>query len=350
MKQQVLHQLKRGIAFSILMTTFTAMVGCSSAEPKPIVTPPEWVDVLPDQTGYLFGLGSADKSGSDADQLELARERARADLIKQLQVTISSDFNSQSRLEMTEGRNTGFVEVVNDQVRSRIPEVTLPGIGWQTSWQHPETGTLYVLARLNRRAAVAQLSEQLSRLDLTLAELRLPQTGTRLEQVREVLPMMTLFAKRDQLVQQLDLLAESGGVQSIDDDKIRQLRLEIARLIASLQISLAAGDLGARALETPLAETLTKLGVRLIPASRSDTDLRLSYTLKLSRKEQNQTFYVFARSAVQIRDNQNYTLRAFERESKGVSSLPDRAQQQAVQQLGLVLAKEIVNALLISTD
>ncbi|OPX54540.1 LPP20 lipoprotein [Oceanospirillum multiglobuliferum] len=332
----------RSLALALMLVSLIA--GCSGTEPKPIVTPPEWVDVLPEQKGYLFGLGSADKSTSDSDQLELARERARADLIKQLQVTVSSDFSSQSRLEMTDGRNTGFVEVVNDKVRSRIPDISLPGIGWQTSWQHPETGTLYVLARLNRRAAVAQLSEQLSSLDLELSELRLPQTGSRLERVREALPMMALFAKRDKLVQQLSFVAESGAFNRLADEEVRQLRREISRLISSLQISLTAGDLGARALEASLAEELTKLGVQLVPAANSDTDLRLSYTLSLSRTDKNRTFYVFARSAVQIKDNQNHTLRAFERESKGVSSLPDRAQQQAVQQLGLTLAKEIVNA------
>lgn len=338
-----------------LLFAAALLTGCSSAPEKGDGGMPDWVNTLPERSGYVYGVGSADNTGSESAAAENAKERARADLIRQMQVQISSEFTSETQLQMKGGATTGFVEQVNDKVRSRIPEVELPGLSWSDSWVNPETKTHYTLAELNRRAAEATLSEQLSVLDLELEEKELPETETadgqpisQIDQVREAMPVLALFAKRDKLVDQLTFVAESDfGRFALDEDLV-DLRRDLNRLISSLKITLSPGNSDARALDTSLAEEMSKLGLRLTTSGDADADLRLTYSLTMSSKEVNRTHYVFARSQVQIRDSKNRIMGAFDREAKGVSGMEDRAEHLAAKQLGSILAREVIDALFIA--
>lgn len=342
---------KQGGLLSLLFAV-AILTGCSSAPEKKDGAMPAWVNTLPERSGYVYGVGSADNTGSASNAAENAKERARADLIRQMQVLISSEFSSATQLEMSGGATTGFVEQVNDKVRSRIPEVELPDLRWTDSWVNPETGTHYALVELNRRAAEAKLSEQLSALDLELEEQDLPKTRTpdgtpvsRIDQVRQAMPVMALFAKRDKLIAQLQFVAESDFGRFAPDEDLVELRQALNSLIGSLRISLSPGNSAARVLDASLAEEMTQLGLKLTTSGDAEADLRLTYSLEMSKKEVNRTHYVFARSAVQIRDSQNRIIGAFDREAKGVSGLEDRAQHLAAKQLGSILAKEVIDAL-----
>lgn len=338
-----------------LMLSALMLTGCSSAPEKTESGMPDWVNSLPERSGYVYGVGSADNTGSEAHAAESARERARADLIRQMQVTVSSEFTRETRLEMAGEETTEFVEQVNDKVRSRIPQVELPGLSWTERWVNPATGTHYALAELNRRAAEARLAEQLTTLDLELEEKRLPPTETpegepisRIDQVREAMPILSLFAKRDKLVRQLTFVAESGFSRFLPDEALVELRRELNRLISSLTITLSPQNEQAEALDTSLAEAMSRLGLRLTTSDTADADLRLTYSLSSSHKEVNRTHYVFARSQVQIRDSDNRVMGAFDREAKGVSGIEDRARHLAAEQLGGILAREVIDALFIA--
>lgn len=338
-----------------LLFAAAVLTGCSSAPEKKESGMPDWVNTLPERSGYVYGVGSADNTGSESNAIENSKERARADLIRQMQVQISSEFTSETQLQMTGGNTTGFVEQVNDKVRSRIPEIELPGLSWSDSWVNPETKTHYTLAELNRRAAEAKLAEQLSAIDLELEEKTLPTSETndgqpisQIDQVREAMPVLALFAKRDKLVDQLKFVAETGFSRFALDEDLVELRRDLNSLISSLKITLSPGNSEARALDASLAEEMTKLGLRLTTSGDADADLRLTYSLTLSSKEVNRTHYVFARSQVQIRDSKNRIMGAFDREAKGVSGMEDRAQHLAAKQLGGILAREVIDALFIA--
>ena len=306
---------------------------------------PSWVTQLPVRSGHEYGVGSADVHVSEAEAIEQARERARADLLRQIQVSVSSEFNTHSELRMENGQTNRFVEQVNEKIRSRIPEVELPGIGWQAQWQDPDSGTFYVLAHLNRRAAEQQLSERLSVLDLELDEADVPQQGSRLQRVQQALPMLKLFAQRDQLVQQLSFLSESGFSRYQLDDGLKQLRRQLNELVASLQIVLAPDNRQARQLSTGLSAGLAELGLVLNDHRTDQADLTLNYSLQLTDKEVNDTYYVLAFTQLTIRNQQQRILKGFEQQAKGVSGFPERAEQLALQRLTQILAEQIVNTL-----
>lgn len=343
-------RLKTGLLAALALV----LAGCGSSPQQPVAEKPAWVSQLPERAGYVYGVGSADNTGSAAGALDSARERARVDLIRQMEVQISSEFTSNTELQLTGGRTTAFVEQVQETIGSRIPEVELPDLTWSDTWVDPASKTQYALAELNRRAAEAKLMEQLSALDLELENKSLPakvnaqgEPVSRIDQVRQAVPVLALFAERDKLIQQLKFVAETDFERFIPDEDLLQLRRDLQALIASLRIALSPGNGDARLLESSLAEEMTRQGLRLSTDAAAAADLRLTYTLDMSRREQNRTHYVFARSAVQIRDSNNRIMGAFDREAKGVSGLESRAKALAVKQLGGILSAEVIDALFI---
>jgi hypothetical protein len=325
---------------------FSACAGHDVMKPERVVTErPGWIELLPERSGHEYGVGSADVYSGEADAIEQAKERARADLIRQIQVTVSSEFSSQSDLNMVDGQRNSFVEQVNEKISSRIPDVELPGLSWQAQWQDPKSGTFYVLAHLNRRAAEQQLSERLSLLDIDLADAQLPDQGNRFQRVQQALPLLSQFAQRDKLVQQLSFIAESGFVRFQLDDELKSLRQSLNRLVASLRIELVPKNQQAKQLATGLAEGLSQLGLVLSDQSLKKPDLSLNYSLRLTDKTVSGTYYVFAHTQLQVRNQDNQILKGFEREAKGVSGFPERAQQAAIQRLAKILAENVVATL-----
>lgn len=347
------HFLSRRKRLAFLTTGLTFVLLLSACAIKDPMRPervvheqPRWVVQLPVRAGYEYGVGSADVSGSEAEAIEQARERARADLIRQIQVSMSSELASHSELRMENGQSNRFVEQINEKIRSRIPEVELPGISWQAQWQDPDSSTFYVLAHLNRWAVEQQLSERLSVLDLELEETRLPQEGNRLQRVKQALPVLEQFAQRDKLQQQLSFLAENGFSRYQLSTELKQLRGELNQLISSLQIVLAPENQQAKKLVTGLSAGLSELGLVLNDQANQDTDLTLNYSLQFTDKEINGTYYVLAYAQLKIRDQQGRIVQGIEQQAKGVSGFPERAEQLALQQLTSILAEQIARILL----
>jgi len=344
-----LLRCSRSICFACGLSLVLLLSACSIKDPmhpeRVVHDQPLWVTQLPERTGYEYGVGSADLSGREAEAIELARERARADLVRQIQVAVSSELASHSELTMENGQNSRFVEQINEKIRSRVPEVELPGISWQAQWQDPDSGTFYVLAHLNRWAVEQQLSERLSVLDLELEEANLPRQGSRLQRVRQALPVLELFAQRDKLLQQLSFLAESGLSRYQLSAELKQLRDELNQLISALQIALVPEDRQARLLSTGLSEGLSGLGLVLVDKDRNSADLMLSYSLQLTDKEVEGVHYVLAYAQLQIRDQQQRIVKAIEQQAKGVSGFPERAEQLALQRLTSILTEQITGLL-----
>lgn len=336
--------LPTGLAFALLLSA------CAIKDPmrpeRVVHEKPRWVVQLPIRAGYEYGVGSADVSGSEAEAIEQARERAKADLIRQIQVSMSAELDSHSELRMANGQSNRFVEQINEKIRSRIPEVELPGISWQAQWQDPESGTFYVLAHLNRWAVEQQLSERLSGLDMELEETRLPQGSSRLQRVKQTLPILEQFAQRDKLQQQLSFLAENGLSRYQLSTELKQLKGELNQLISSLQIVLVPENRQARQLATGLSAGLSELGLALNDQASQDADLTLNYSLQFTDKEVNGTYYVLAYAQLQVRDQQDRIVQGIEQQAKGVSGFPERAEQLALQQLTSILAEQIARILL----
>lgn len=335
-----------------LMLSALMLTGCSSAPEKTESGMPDWVNSLPERSGYVYGVGSADNTGSEANAAESARERARADLIRQMQVTVSSEFTRETRLKMAGEETTEFVEQVNDKVRSRIPQVELPGLSWTERWVNPATGTHYALAELNRRAAEARLAEQLTTLDLELEEKRLPPAETpegepvsRIDQVREAMPVLSLFAKRDKLVRQLTFVAESGFSRFQPDEELQIFREALNRVLSDLTLTIHPTGRSDDRVFYALSQQLTQQGFSVVTRQQS-ADLFLYYDLSLTGTVQQNQHYVFVFANVIVRDNQGKIIQSYQQEARGVSGVKKRAEYLAIKSLADAFQKRLVAGLL----
>lgn len=330
-----------------------ALTGCGAVpEKKASSDQPDWVSALPQRSGFVYGVGSADNTGSEARAVENARERARADLIGQMQVRISSQFTSETQLQMQEGVTTAFVEQVTNKVRSRIPEVELSDLRWTKSWVNPETGTHYALAELNRRAAEARLAEQLSTLDLELSEAELPavvskdaQIRSRLDRVREAMPVMALFAQRDRLYSQLSLVAESGVSRYRLSSDAQSLRVALRGLLAELTLAIHPTSSSDQDVVPLLSQSLTKAGFSVRSGKDPDADLHLYSHLKTSARRQNDLHYAFVFADNILRDERGKILHSFRHDARGVSGIKGRAEFLALEDLSEKVEKSLAEAL-----
>ena len=90
---------------------------------------PQWVTELPIKSGYAYGVGSAPVSSDEATAAQLARERARFDLVKSLKVNVSGEFYSSTELN-----NSELTQTVRQTIRNRVDETELTQIEIQDSY------------------------------------------------------------------------------------------------------------------------------------------------------------------------------------------------------------------------
>jgi len=138
-----------------IVATGVSLFGCASAPSGP----PDWVNgksaKYPDSQ-YLVGRGQADTQ-------EDARNRARADLAKTLEVAVSAkstdvaSFSSGAEGAKTESQVSRSVETRTDQI--------VRGVQMADAWQDPQTKSYYALAVLQRSQAAMGLRAEIERLD-----------------------------------------------------------------------------------------------------------------------------------------------------------------------------------------
>ena len=109
---------------------------------------PKWATQPPPGTGlYLYGVGIAHASKDGGDQ-QRADDVARADIVRQLRVTVSSRLTS-----ITTETSSGGVSYDTKQIVESSVSFTLEGIEIKERFYDKKRRTYYALARLNRQTA-----------------------------------------------------------------------------------------------------------------------------------------------------------------------------------------------------
>jgi LPP20 lipoprotein len=131
-----------------------SLVGCASAPSAP----PDWINgksaKYPDNQ-YLVGRGQADTQ-------EDARNRARADLAKILEVGVSAKSTDVTSYTSDSGGKTE--SQVSRNITTRTDQI-VRGIQIPETWQDPKTKSSYALAVLPRSQAAMGLRADIDRLD-----------------------------------------------------------------------------------------------------------------------------------------------------------------------------------------
>lgn len=146
----------------ILLLTLPLLLAACAAS-KPANPTPDWVtgnsSAYP-ASGYLIGRG-------DADDMALAKDRARADLAKVFSVNVSeqsSDVSSYSQSNVGPTPVMKNTMDVSRNIHTRTSAV-LQGVQISDTWQDPQTKVYYALATLSKAQAGTALRQQITDLD-----------------------------------------------------------------------------------------------------------------------------------------------------------------------------------------
>ena len=143
------------------LAVFLLLAACGMTKPQD--AQPDWVtgtSAAYPSSSYLTGRGQA-------DEVAVARDRARADLAKVFSVSISEQTKDTSSYSQTNAGGTPVMQNTMDvsrNINTRTDQV-LSGVSISDSWQDPKTHEYYALATLSRSQAAAALRQQIGDLD-----------------------------------------------------------------------------------------------------------------------------------------------------------------------------------------
>jgi hypothetical protein len=167
---------------------------------------PDWLtgksSKFPDEF-YLVGVGAGKTR-------EAAENQARASIAK----IFSVDVSAMTGTVTTETITTKDQKVSADLSQKTVSDVqvgvkkTLEGTEIADSWEDPQTGTMHVLAVLDRSAAQAILEEQIRTKDGEIVELgtAIPDASQKLEKLRLMLRQKSLLVAREELNKDLRIV------------------------------------------------------------------------------------------------------------------------------------------------
>ena len=335
-----------GFLFLIIAIVVATVSACSSnatiesTANKNLLTQPSWVFQPPVQHGYAYGVGSAGIVGDAARAVTEAQNNALQDLIGKMQVSVSGSIQITTRVD-----NSKISKLIEDEVKSSIPEVKLANAVFVKRFVDDKNQYLYVLAELDRNRAAFEISSQLSEIELSLLPyIQLPITASRLRQWHALQPALPLIEQYKQLSRQLQIVSlQNQGHDS--NDTISTLEKTVRDLLDSLIITLSAKNPGAVAALPTVTKALTELGFRVSKSEQADLVIGLTITLETKRADS--AHYSFASGRATIADSNGPVLNEYVERVRRISGVSQgMAEGKAVEALGDNLGKALGRTLL----
>ncbi|TPE54359.1 hypothetical protein FJM67_05290 [Maribrevibacterium harenarium] len=302
------------------------LAGCANAPQTK--TAPQWLTQPPQNSQFVYGVGSAPVSENFPRAYQVAESNGNGQIAQQLQAEVVQSTETQTRHSMTsEGQNFERVNQLFTQVKTQPLAVTY--IRNQERYQ--DERYVYALQALDRYAAMADLEQQVQSLDQRLfaSAATLPNQ----EQIHEshwrtYFGWIALFAERQDLVEKYQLYAQAP-FQSPSDDRIQNQQVLLAKAVA--QLSFATED-------TALAAALTQMGLQVSLGNQAFFQIRSRQ--EPTQKQQDKRFYQFLDGEISVmaRTGQqgHMTIAA-----RGIGSQQQQAQIKAQQNWGEKGATEI---------
>lgn len=332
-----------------ILVMVAGLGGCASspdndAANRANLSAPVWVSNPPSQDGMAYGVGSIEAPGDPAAAIRRAGELARLDLVSQLRVNVSGSTLQDTSEYRLSGEPTLVQQSVRQQARSRVPEVELDELKIIDS--DVTNGYAYALAELDRDAAATRMRRGISEIDEQLEAYRLiadsGMSGPVLDRLRELLPAVQLFARRDALVAKMALVSPDHRGVAADADLVL-LQQRIFDLIGAIRVVLVCQDAGAKSIESSVLEALTAQGMKV--AAKGNADLFFELNVDNDSKLQQGSYYAFVNARIIIRDNNQRSLSALSVRARGVSGIDSVAHQKAAEALAKRLGDELANTL-----
>ena len=191
----------------LLLLSFIVLVSACASTGKQAGDLPDWVDGQSKQHPkalYLTGVGIA-------DNLDDAKDRARADLAKQFEVAVQEQSQQQqeyTKQQQGEESAESLRQSVTRQLITRTTR-TVQGIEIANTWRDNNTHKHYVLAALSRNKAKQQYEQQIHVID--------EQSKQKLRQAEDETDALRKAAQvNDAIELQLQRMSVQSALQVVD--------------------------------------------------------------------------------------------------------------------------------------
>jgi hypothetical protein len=304
---------------------------------------PNWVSYPPHARNMIYAIGSAGiHYGRQAQAIKAAKENARAEVLKNLIVTISDETKIETRRRI-EGGKTNFKRELRDAIRSKAPETELRGLEIIEIYVDHAQKTVYTLARIDREKITSELRDQLAELDTQLDKFLAVSTNLNTtQQLKKLLPCLALLAYREKLEEQLRIVSGHPVVASPKKDALNR---RINDLIDHLTIVLHPQGRASQIMEMHLTKYLTQRGLRI--NAKGSADLSLEYQLSTRTVNDTGINFVYASGNLVIRNERGRIINELDARVKGGSSVSENmAREKVIKQLGERLGEALRDSLL----
>ncbi|MDH5257183.1 MAG: LPP20 family lipoprotein [Gammaproteobacteria bacterium] len=335
--------------FFMLLTLFV-VIGLSACGGKSNVksgkenknSQPDWVLNTPVEAGFLYGVGSAEVfGGNEAGAISLAKDMARAELIKQIKVNVTSEV-SQEIEEIVKNGESELNKKLRKAVKSQVPEFKLRNV--KATETHKNKNHVSVLVQLDVAKELQILRQQIMQLDMQIDEFQQKFTQTNpkgMSAVRLISPVLVLVDQRGELQSQHNALAQKSA--PLIPMEIRDFVASLYERVAQLTVSIEAEGEKDDSLKTGLIASLTEKGMRISDTGQSD--LIIVYKLKVNNVKKGDSYYAITNGDIWIKDETGKVIKAFQTKAKGVSGDATEAQSRSVKKLSSQLGQEMMSAL-----
>ncbi|MDH4189766.1 MAG: LPP20 family lipoprotein [Betaproteobacteria bacterium] len=317
-------------------------VGTAQAAGKP-----GWIMQPPVTAGFLYGVGSAETYGNDAEAASQAKDRAKAEIVRQVEVQISAETDMQTTVKQTKASEQ-FQTEVRQLVQSRVPEFTLSHVSTVETYNDKDARTVYVLERLDVQKELADLRTKISDIEAeanaVAGALDSPEYAG-LRGVQKLAGVLVRIGERYQLRARANKLR--AGSYAIANDPMRAIEDRIIGKIGALRILLngaqAEGGRGGE-LDSGIKRKLTERGLRLVQGG--EADIIVSYAVKMDVQKSGGVIFAVPKGSMEITDRQGTVLRSVEAKAKGSSQTASVARARAIDKLAEALGEELIAVLL----
>lgn len=316
------------------------LAACSSV--KPGEERPDWIN----GNSAKYPAGSYLTGHGQADNMALAKDRARADLAKIFSVNISEQAKDTSSYSQTNAGGTAVMQNTMDVSRniSTRTDQVLSGVEIAETWQDPKTQQYYALATLSRAKAAAALRQQIGDLDAgTAAYLSQAQSSNDLfDKIAAAGQAVQAQQTRAGLQKALQVVDPSGlGMPS--SWSLAKLQADRTALLKQLQITAAADGRDAEAVKKLLAGALADSGFTVADSAPYTMTASLDYA---DLKPQGGWYWISGTLQVTLNgtDSRAHGVRRWELKVSG--SDPQLARQRLMDQVAQYLQNDAQDTVL----
>lgn len=320
-----------------------ALAGCATGGGSS--SRPAWIDDASAQysdSQYMTGTGSA-------SNLNDAKERARADLVKIFEVRIKAivqDIQESKSVETAQGR---VETVTNDSSVNIVSETDhlIQGLQIAEVWQDPSDKNFYALALLERSQAINNLKDEMQRLDGSTEEYlkNSKQNDNKLYQVGQYIKAIEAQQGRDVFNRYLKVLNKSGS-GSASKWQSEKLTEELNSLLTTIKVAVKVADGESKVLSEMVTGGISQAGFKAVPQAEADYLLQAGFELDQFKDDSD---WHWARGAfkVSLDDLKTNKSQGTKRWSvKASASSPDMAKTRLYDKVEKILKNELGSAIL----